>query len=49
MPEDDVTRSLQIDPDIGALLQRHGIDTEGDQQTKTRATLRFFTTGVGID
>ena len=32
-----------------ALLQRHGIDTEGDQQTKTRAALRFFTTGVGID
>ena len=32
-----------------ALLSRHGIDTEGDEQTKTRAALRFFTTGVGID
>jgi hypothetical protein len=30
------------------LLRSRGIDTEGDQQTKTRAALRYFTTGVGI-
>jgi hypothetical protein len=31
-----------------ALLRQRGLDTEGDQQTKTRAALRSFTTGVGI-
>jgi hypothetical protein len=31
-----------------ALLRERGLDTEGDQQTKTRAALRYFTTGVGI-
>jgi hypothetical protein len=31
------------------LLRGQGIDTEGDQQTKTRSALRFFTTGVGVD
>lgn len=30
------------------LLRQRGIDTEGDAQTKTRAALRYFTTGVGI-
>jgi hypothetical protein len=30
-------------------LRRRGLDTEGDQQTKTRSALRYFTTGQGID
>ena len=30
-------------------LKRRGLDTEGDQQTKTRSALRYFTTGVGMD
>ena len=30
-------------------LSRRNFDTEGDQQTKTRAALRYFTTGQGID
>lgn len=31
------------------LLHGRGIDTEGDAQTKTRAALRYFTTGIGIE
>ena len=31
-----------------AFLETHGFDTEGDQQTKTKAALGFFTTGVGF-
>jgi hypothetical protein len=30
------------------LLREKELDTEGDQQTKTRTALRYFTTGVGI-
>jgi hypothetical protein len=30
------------------LLRSRRIDTDGDQQTKTRSALRYFTTGVGI-
>jgi hypothetical protein len=30
-------------------LRRRGLDTEGDQLTKTRSALRYFTTGVGVD
>jgi len=32
-----------------AFLRDRGFDTEGDQQTKTRSALRYFTTGEGID
>ena len=31
-----------------AFLETHGFDTQGDQQTKTKAALGFFTTGVGF-
>jgi hypothetical protein len=31
-----------------AFLEGHGFDTQGDQQTKTKAALGFFTTGVGF-
>jgi len=30
-------------------LSKRGFDTEGDQQTKTRSALRYFTTGQGIE
>ena len=30
-------------------LRRRGLDTDGDQQTKTRSALRYFTTRVGMD
>jgi hypothetical protein len=30
-------------------LQTRGLDIAGDQQTKTKAALRYFTTGKGID
>jgi hypothetical protein len=30
-------------------LRDRGFDTDGDQQTKTRSALRYFTTGRGID
>jgi len=32
-----------------AFLRSKSFDTEGDQQTKTRGALRFFTTGEGLD
>ena len=32
-----------------AFLERHGLDVGGDQQTKTRGALSFFTTGAGFD
>lgn len=31
-----------------AFLSKRGFDTEGDQRTKTRSALRYFTTGQGI-
>ncbi len=31
------------------LLVQFGLEVEGDQQTKTRGALTFFTTGVGFD
>jgi hypothetical protein len=31
------------------VLRERGLDTEGDQQTKTRSALLYFTTGAGID
>ena len=58
LPDDSdlVELSVKADPADAAkandafieLLRRRGIDTEGDAQTKTRAALRYFTTGVGI-
>jgi hypothetical protein len=32
-----------------AYLQGRGMDIEGEQQTKTRSALRYFTTGEGLD
>jgi hypothetical protein len=29
-------------------LNGRGLDTEGEQQTKTKAALRYFTTGEGF-
>ena len=53
---DLVELSVKADPADAAkandafieLLRQRGIDTDGDAQTKTRAALRYFTTGVGI-
>jgi hypothetical protein len=41
-------RSREGSESFMAFLEAHGFDTEGDQQTKTRAALRFFTTGEGF-
>jgi hypothetical protein len=59
LPDDSdlVEISFKTAPDDAALaseafvagLRRRGFDTEGDQQTKTRSALRYFTTGVGMD
>ena len=59
LPDDSdlVEISFKTSPDDAALaseafvqgLRRRGFDTEGDQQTKTRSALRYFTTGVGMD
>jgi hypothetical protein len=59
LPDDSdlVEISFKTAPDDAALaseafvagLRRRGFDTEGDQQTKTRSALRYFTTGQGID
>jgi hypothetical protein len=32
-----------------AFLEALGVEVEGDQQTKTRGALTFFTTGQGFD
>ncbi len=58
LPDDSdlVELSVKADPADAAkandafieLLRQRGIDTDGDAQTKTRAALRYFTTGVGI-
>jgi hypothetical protein len=44
----DPARARQAGKDFMAFLEARGFDTEGDQQTKTRAALQFFTTGVGF-
>jgi hypothetical protein len=59
LPDDSdlVELSVKADPADAAkasaafkeLLRARGIDTEGDAQTKTRAALRYFTTGVGVE
>ena len=51
---DLVELSIKVDPkdaagagaDFDAFLRSRGIDPEGDQQTKTRAALRYFTDGA---
>jgi len=44
-PEDAAVASAEF----VAGMRRRGFDTEGDQQTKTRSALRYFTTGQSID
>ena len=58
LPDDSdlVELSVKAEPGSAAqaskafmeLLRSRHIDTDGDQQTKTRSALRYFTTGVGI-
>jgi len=42
-----VQRPLELDPAIQA-VEVNGFTTEGDQQTKTRAALTYFTGGAGF-
>src|SRR6478609_2287616 len=54
---DLIELSIKADPNVAGdastaflgFLQEKGLDVAGDQQTKTKAALRYFTTGVGID
>jgi hypothetical protein len=54
---DLVELSVKVEPDevtsvseeFLALLEGFGLEIEGDQQTKTRGALQFFTTGDGFD
>lgn len=54
---DLVELSIKVEPeqatqaaaDFVVLLEAFGLDVSGDQQTKTRGALTFFTTGEGFD
>ena len=54
---DLVELSIKVEPgeateaagDFTAYLESLGLDVGGDQQTKTRGALTFFTTGMGFD
>jgi hypothetical protein len=58
LPDDSDLVELSVKAEPGEAAKAHAafaefmegrdIDTEGDQQTKTRAVLGYFTTGVGI-
>jgi hypothetical protein len=51
---DLIELSIKVEPrdaaavgaEFEALLSARGLDTKGDQQTKTRTALRFFTQGA---
>lgn len=43
------SRARQATDEFMAFLEARGFDTEGDQQTKTKGALGYFTTGVGFD
>ena len=52
-----VELSIKVHPSVSstagaefrAFLEHHGLDVAGDQQTKTRGALTFFTTSKGFD
>lgn len=54
---DLVELSIKVEPgeasaaagEFTAFLEGHGLDVSGDQQTKTRGALTFFTAGEGFD